>query len=66
MGRRITLLGSVSGQQALIIIERAALPTAQVEVENFMSRLINVKNLQWNDICKWGSFVLVTRIRFII
>ena len=54
MGRRITLLGTISGQQALVTIERAALPSDLTDVANLLRRLVNVKNLQWNDICKLG------------
>ena len=52
MGRRVTLLGSIEGQQAIVTIERAALPTDGEVVKALFERLVNLNSLQSNDICE--------------
>ena len=56
MGRRITLLGSIESQQAIVTIERAALPTDGDVVKALFERLVNLNSLQSNDICETTSF----------
>ncbi|MCJ1436543.1 hypothetical protein MMC27_005922 [Xylographa pallens] len=52
-GRRITLLGSISSQPALLTMERAAFPSDPSTLSTFHSALANVANLGANDIYAW-------------
>ncbi|MCJ1472316.1 hypothetical protein MMC13_000963 [Lambiella insularis] len=52
-GRRITLLGSISSQPALLTMERAALPNEPSTFATLHSSLANVANLGANDIYAW-------------
>jgi m7GpppX diphosphatase len=52
-GRRISLLGTISSQPALLIAERAAFATDTPTLTGFSTSLRNVKNLGANDIYAW-------------
>ncbi|KAL8931547.1 MAG: hypothetical protein Q9211_006883 [Gyalolechia sp. 1 TL-2023] len=52
-GRRITLLGSINNEPALLTAERAAFPSDPKALEVFHRCLANVKNLGTNDIYHW-------------
>jgi len=52
-GRRISLLGSISSQPALITVERAAFPSDAAAVKPLLSSLTNTTNLGANDIYRW-------------
>ncbi|KAF1846644.1 scavenger mRNA decapping enzyme [Cucurbitaria berberidis CBS 394.84] len=52
-GRRISLLGTISSQPALLIAERAAFDTSTSNLESFSTSLRNIKNLGANDIYAW-------------
>ena len=52
-GRRISLLGSIASQPALISLERAALPTEPGLVTLLLDSLTNTSNLGANDIYRW-------------
>ncbi|MCJ1250873.1 hypothetical protein MMC30_008101 [Trapelia coarctata] len=52
-GRRITLLGTVSSENALLTLERAAFPSSLDTIAALQSTLTNVKNLGANDIYAW-------------
>ncbi|PSN62169.1 scavenger mRNA decapping enzyme [Corynespora cassiicola Philippines] len=50
-GRRISLLGTIHSQPALLIAERAAFETTSLD--HFSTSLTNIKNLGANDIYFW-------------
>ncbi|KAI1623413.1 HIT-like domain-containing protein [Exophiala viscosa] len=52
-GRRISLLGTISSEQALITLERAAFPSDPALVSQLLSSLTNTTNLGANDIYRW-------------
>lgn len=52
-GRRITLLGTIDGSQALLTAERAAFPSDLKSIEAFRVAITDVKNLGNNDIYRW-------------
>ncbi|KAL5407110.1 hypothetical protein PMIN03_005099 [Paraphaeosphaeria minitans] len=52
-GRRISLLGTVDDQDALLIAERAAFATDHAHLSAFPTTLTNIKNLGANDIYAW-------------
>ncbi|KIW21109.1 hypothetical protein PV08_01688 [Exophiala spinifera] len=52
-GRRISLLGTIASQPALITLERAAFPTDSGLVTQLLSSLTNTTNLGANDIYRW-------------
>jgi m7GpppX diphosphatase len=52
-GRRISLLGTISSQPALLIAERAAFSTSPTTLSVFSTSLRNIKNLGANDIYAW-------------
>ncbi|KAH8728740.1 HIT-like domain-containing protein [Phaeosphaeriaceae sp. PMI808] len=52
-GRRISLLGTIHGENALFIAERAAFPTDTATLSTFTTSLRNIKNLGANDIYAW-------------
>jgi m7GpppX diphosphatase len=52
-GRRISLLGTIDSQDALLIAERAAFDTSPSVMEGFSTSLRNIKNLGANDIYAW-------------
>ncbi|KIW60658.1 hypothetical protein PV05_00858 [Exophiala xenobiotica] len=52
-GRRISLLGTISSQPAIMTLERAAFPTDPALVTELMTSLINTVNLGANDIYRW-------------
>ncbi|KAL8921215.1 MAG: hypothetical protein Q9208_005826 [Pyrenodesmia sp. 3 TL-2023] len=52
-GRRITLLGSINDQPALLTAERAAFPSDPKALQALQKCLSNVKNLGTNDIYHW-------------
>jgi m7GpppX diphosphatase len=52
-GRRISLLGTISSQQALLVAERAAFATDTPTLAGFSTSLRNIKNLGANDIYAW-------------
>ncbi|KAF2197167.1 scavenger mRNA decapping enzyme [Delitschia confertaspora ATCC 74209] len=52
-GRRISLLGTIDSQPAILIAERAAFSTTNSHLENFSTFLTNIKNLGANDIYSW-------------
>jgi m7GpppX diphosphatase len=52
-GRRISLLGSIHNEPALITLERAAFPTDPTVIETFLSSISNTTNLGSNDIYRW-------------
>jgi len=52
-GRRISLLGTIHDQPALLIAERAAFDTSSANLSSFSTSLRNIKNLGANDIYAW-------------
>jgi m7GpppX diphosphatase len=52
-GRRIILQGTIGGQPALLIAERAAFGTEEYYLSSFSRLVANVKNLGENDIYRW-------------
>jgi m7GpppX diphosphatase len=52
-GRRISLLGTINSQPALLIAERAAFSTDPAVLNSFSTSLRNIKNLGANDIYFW-------------
>jgi m7GpppX diphosphatase len=52
-GRRISLLGTIDSQNALLIAERAAFDTSDANLNSFSTSLRNIKNLGANDIYAW-------------
>lgn len=52
-GRRISLLGTIDDQPALLIAERAAFDTSKSNLTTFSTSLRNIKNLGANDIYAW-------------
>ena len=52
-GRRISLLGTIDSQDALLIAERAAFDTSDTVLKDFSTSLRNIKNLGANDIYAW-------------
>ncbi|KAL5115662.1 hypothetical protein ACEQ8H_006461 [Pleosporales sp. CAS-2024a] len=52
-GRRISLLGTISSQPALLIAERAAFSTSADTLSSFSTSLRNIRNLGANDIYAW-------------
>ncbi|KAL8686175.1 MAG: hypothetical protein Q9218_007295 [Villophora microphyllina] len=52
-GRRITLLGLINSQPALLTAERAAFPSSPEALSAFHACLANIKNLGTNDIYHW-------------
>lgn len=52
-GRRISLLGTIDSQPALLIAERAAFSTDTKTLNGFSTSLRNIKNLGANDIYAW-------------
>jgi m7GpppX diphosphatase len=52
-GRRISLLGTINSQPALLIAERAAFDTSPDTLSTFSTSLRNIKNLGANDIYAW-------------
>ncbi|KAJ4352627.1 hypothetical protein N0V95_004072 [Ascochyta clinopodiicola] len=52
-GRRISLLGTIDSQDALLIAERAAFDTSTKILTNFPTSLRAIKNLGANDIYAW-------------
>lgn len=52
-GRRISLLGTIDSQDALLIAERAAFDTSDSNMKGFSTSLRNIKNLGANDIYAW-------------
>ena len=52
-GRRIILQGTIGGQPALLIAERAAFGTEEYYLSSFSRLVANVKNLGENDVYRW-------------
>ncbi len=52
-GRRISLLGSINEEPALICLERAAFPIESAVVRTFLTGISNTTNLGSNDIYRW-------------
>lgn len=52
-GRRISLLGTIESQDALLIAERAAFDITDANMRGFSTSLRNIKNLGANDIYAW-------------
>ncbi|ERF74312.1 hypothetical protein EPUS_01999 [Endocarpon pusillum Z07020] len=52
-GRRISLLGSINEEPALISLERAAFPTDPGVIRTFLAGISNTTNLGSNDIYRW-------------
>ena len=52
-GRRVTLLGSVDGAQALLTAERAAFPSDLDTLKAFHATISKIDNLGDNDIYRW-------------
>lgn len=52
-GRRISLLGTIASQPALITLERAAFPTEPALISALLASLTNTTNLGANDIYRW-------------
>ena len=52
-GRRISLLGTVDAQPAVLIAERAAFATDHAHLASFPTSLTRIKNLGANDIYSW-------------
>jgi m7GpppX diphosphatase len=52
-GRRISLLGTIDAQPAVLLAERAAFATDSAHLSSFSTSLSNIKNLGANDIYNW-------------
>ena len=52
-GRRISLLGTIDGQQGILLAERAAFATDNDTLSTFSTSLSSIKNLGANDIYSW-------------
>ncbi|KAL6719163.1 hypothetical protein ACLMJK_003400 [Lecanora helva] len=52
-GRRVTLLGTIDGTQALLTAERAAFPSDFETLIAFHATITKIKNLGDNDIYRW-------------
>ena len=52
-GRRLTLLGSISRQPALLTLERSAFPLSDEDVASLLRRITSTVNLGANDIYRW-------------
>jgi m7GpppX diphosphatase len=52
-GRRISLLGTIDAQPAILIAERAAFATDNAHLETFSTSLSSIQNLGANDIYHW-------------
>lgn len=52
-GRRISLLGTIDSQPALLIAERAAFATDHAHLSSFPTSLTRIKNLGANDVYHW-------------
>jgi len=52
-GRRVTLLGKIEDDPALLTAERAAFPSDQTTLKAFHEAITGVKNLGDNDIYRW-------------
>lgn len=52
-GRRITLLGNIRSEPALLTAERAAFPSDEKTIRAFQSALTRIDNLGDNDIYRW-------------
>ncbi|KAF2645378.1 scavenger mRNA decapping enzyme [Massarina eburnea CBS 473.64] len=52
-GRRISLLGTIDSQPALLVAERAAFATDHAHLSTFPTSLTKIKNLGANDIYAW-------------
>ncbi|KAL8338936.1 hypothetical protein RB598_007307 [Gaeumannomyces tritici] len=52
-GRRTTLLGSIDGQPAVLVVERAPFPTSPDYLASITGTLATLKNLGSNDIYRW-------------
>ena len=52
-GRRVTLLGKISNEPALLTAERAAFPSDEKTLLAFHSALTSITNLGNNDIYRW-------------
>jgi m7GpppX diphosphatase len=52
-GRRISLLGTIDSQPAILLIERAAFSTDTPHLTTLPALLTNIKNLGANDIYSW-------------
>ena len=52
-GRRMILQGTIGGQPALLLAERAAFGTEDYYLSSFSRLVANVKNLGENDIYRW-------------
>ena len=52
-GRRVSLLGTIVGQPALLIAERAAFPSDEATLQAFHAALHRINNIGNNDIYSW-------------
>ncbi|KAF2473805.1 scavenger mRNA decapping enzyme [Lindgomyces ingoldianus] len=52
-GRRISLLGTIDSQPAILVAERAAFATDSSHLTSFSTSLSSIKNLGANDIYSW-------------
>ncbi|KAF2744205.1 scavenger mRNA decapping enzyme [Sporormia fimetaria CBS 119925] len=52
-GRRITLLGTINSEPALLTAERAAFATDNAHLTTFSTSLTHIQNLGLNDIYSW-------------
>ncbi|KAF2753848.1 mRNA decapping hydrolase [Pseudovirgaria hyperparasitica] len=52
-GRRISLLGKINSEPALLIVERAAFSVEDAHLRNLSSSLSRIQNLGANDIYNW-------------
>ena len=52
-GKRVTMLGKIADEQALLVAERAAFPSDEKSLEAFHAALSNIENLGDNDIYHW-------------
>lgn len=52
-GRRVTLIGTINGSQALVTAERAAFPSDFETLKAFHSTITKIDNLGANDIYHW-------------
>lgn len=52
-GSRLSLLGSINGSSALLLLERAAFPSDSSEIIALLSSIVDISNLGANDIYRW-------------
>lgn len=52
-GSRLSLLGAIKSEPALLLLERAAFPSDSSEINTLLSSIVDTRNLGANDIYRW-------------